>query len=127
MFRFSDCEEVRRDDLHTTSQPVKLLIAFTLIAGALPVAADVSPREKAIYLYGFNYGWISAECVAYEDGKLSTQQIASTFEALVEDKDLTDKAKNKIYSVIRETSYTSSCARLLDKIEGEASRASYTL
>lgn len=103
------------------------LTSIALGSLALPAAAEMSPFEEAMYDYGFSYGWVSGLCYVYQKGQVSTQTAITHLKAMEMLADTSDKIKSQVWANIRENPKATKCARLLDNLEEEITKAKYSL
>ena len=83
---------------HGISLAALLLTASPAFAG--PTWKQFNEAIKMQYLYGFTLGYLTADCVAYQQGEISKNRMIGSFQ-LVMDEDLTDFQKQKIIGAMK--------------------------
>ena len=91
-----------------------LLVVGLSVQSPPSFAEQMSESEKRIYIYGLHLGWAAAECNLYEQGKIATPIINSTFTRIGRDRDLSDSAKSSIYTFIERSEEFSKCQRAFE-------------
>lgn len=92
--------------------------ALLLALGASPSHASLSPREQASYEFGFEWGFLTAACMYYQQGSISSTTLFDAFATIDEDEEMTQQMKDTLFqnvhkSAQKEPQYVGPCSKQL--------------
>ena len=98
----------------------RIAIALPLLLLATPAVA-LTKKEKAIYHYGYQYGWLANTCGQYVDGEITAAQFRKDAKDTRDNRDLPPKIWQAIVGAFNKGKGTmiDPCIRIVNDLNSD--------